>query len=78
MITDLIQEEIQIKDFDQSNENASALYAGRRHSNFNRKYRNNSKHFLNTKDGESSSKTFDKKKIKCFHCNKSGHLIKDC
>jgi len=53
---------IQIKDFDQSNENALALYVGRRISYFNRKYRNNSKIFLNTKDGEGSSKAFDKKK----------------
>lgn len=74
----MIQEEIESKDFDQSNENTSTLYKGRNNSNFNRKYRNNSKIFLNTKDGEGSSKAFDKRKIKCFHCKKHGHLIKDC
>ena len=33
---------------------------------------------MNTKDGEGSSKAFDKEKIKCFHCKQHDHLIKDC
>jgi len=83
LITDLIQEEMLMKNMSLTSNGTSALYVEKKFSNFRKKpYFNKKTNIRRGYKGESSNSKLFKKNIvvdkKCFYCKKPRHLIKDC